>query len=144
MLDSNDFVLPINEYLYMLSYIILQIEKVLKDEVCWSCINSHSRSRCFNAAGDIGPAIDLLAFLFVLGIAVGHMLGTKDGDNRVTRFGDGAVRGGWLGFLVGVIMIASSPSAAQMDFSAIMPAFAVAALTPLYGYFLKLISMQID
>ena len=98
----------------------------------------------FNAAGDIGPAIDLLAFLFVLGIAVGHMLGTEDGDNRVTRFGDGAVRGGWLGFLVGVIMIASSPSAAQMDFSAIMPAFAVAALTPLYGYFLKLISMQVD
>ena len=98
----------------------------------------------FNAAGDIGPAIDLLAFLFVIGIAIGHMLGSKDGDNRVTRFGDGAVRGGWLGFLVGIIMIASSPSAAQMDFSAIMPAMAVATLTPLYGYFLKLISMQID
>ena len=98
----------------------------------------------FNAAGDIGPAIDLLAFLFVIGIAIGHMLGSKDGDDRVTRFGDGAVRGGWLGFLVGIIMIASSPSAAQMDFSAIMPALAVAALTPLYGYFLKLISMQID
>ena len=62
----------------------------------------------FNAAGDIGPAIDLLAFLFVIGIAIGHMLGSKDGDNRV-RFGDGAVRGGWLGFLVGIIMIASSP-----------------------------------
>ncbi len=98
----------------------------------------------FNAAGDIGPAIDLLAFLFVLGIAIGHMLGTKDGDNRVIRFGDGAVRGGWLGFLVGVVMIASSPSAAQMDFSAIMPAIAVATLTPLYGYFLKLVSMQLD
>ena len=98
----------------------------------------------FNAAGDIGPAIDLLAFLFVLGIAIGHMLGSKDGDNRVTRFGDGAVRGGWLGFLVGIIMIASSPAATQMDFAAIMPAMAVAALTPLYGYFLKLISMQID
>ena len=98
----------------------------------------------FNAAGDIGPAIDLLALLFVIGIAIGHMLGSKDGDNRITRFGDGAVRGGWLGFLVGVIMIASSPSAAQMDFSAMMPALAVAALTPLYGYFLKIISMQID
>ena len=98
----------------------------------------------FNAAGDISPAIDLLAFLFVIGIAVGHMLGSKDGDNRVTRFGDGAVRGGWLGFLVGIIMIASSPSAAQMDFSAMMPALAVAALTPLYGYFLKIISMQIE
>ena len=98
----------------------------------------------FNAAGDTGPAIDLLAFLFVIGIPIGHMLGSKDGDNRVTRFGDGAIRGGWLGFLVGIIMIASSPSAAQMDFSAMMPALAVAALTPLYGYFLKLISMQID
>ena len=98
----------------------------------------------FYAAGDISPAIDLLAFLFVMGIAIGHMLGSKDGDNRVTRFGDGAVRGGWLGFLVGIIMIASSPSAAQMDFSAMMPALAVAALTPLYGYFLKIISMQID
>ena len=60
----------------------------------------------FNAAGDIGPAIDLLAFLFVLGIAVNAR--DKDGDNRVTRFGDGAVRGGWLGFCR-VIMIASSP-----------------------------------
>ena len=63
------------------------------------------------------------------------MLGAKDGDNWVTRFGDGAIRGGCLGFLVGVIMIVRSPSAAQMDFSAIMPAFAVVALTPLYGYF---------
>ena len=29
----------------------------------------------FNAAGDIGPAI-------------GHMLGAKDGDYQLTRFGD--------------------------------------------------------
>ena len=63
------------------------------------------------------------------------MLGAKDGDNRVTRFGDGAIRGGWLGFLVGMVRKASSPYAAQMDFSAIMPAFAVPALAPLYGYF---------
>ena len=71
----------------------------------------------------------------MLGIAIGHMLGAKNGDNRVTRFGDGAIRGGWLGFLVGIVVIASSPSAAQMDFSAIMPAFSVVALTSLYGYF---------
>ena len=42
----------------------------------------------FNAVGDIGPATDLLAFSFVVGIAIGHMLGSKDGDNRVIRFGD--------------------------------------------------------
>ena len=84
----------------------------------------------FNAPGDKGPATDFLAFLFVLGITIGHMLGSNDGDNRVTRFGNGAVPGGWLGFPVGVIMITSSKSAVQMDFSAIMNAVAVAALAP--------------
>ena len=80
----------------------------------------------------------------MLGIAIDHMLGAKGGDNRVTRFGDRAIRGGWLGFLVSIVMMESSLSAAQMDFSDIMPAFAVVALTPFYGYFLKLASMQID
>ena len=45
------------------------------------------------------------------------------------------IRGGWLGFLVSIVMMESSLSAAQMDFSDIMPAFAVVALTPFYGYF---------
>ena len=52
----------------------------------------------------------------MLGIAIGHMLGAKDGDNRVTRFGDRAIRGGWLRFLIGIVMMESSLSAAQMNF----------------------------
>ena len=48
----------------------------------------------FNAAGDIGPAINLFSSVFVLGIAIGHMLGAKDGDNQLTRFGDRGIRGG--------------------------------------------------
>ena len=48
----------------------------------------------FNAAGDIGPAINLFSSVFVLGIAISQMLGAKDGDNQLTRFGDGAIRGG--------------------------------------------------
>ena len=31
-----------------------------------------------------------------------------------------------------------------MNFSNIMPALAVALLAPLYGYFLKIITMQLD
>ena len=89
----------------------------------------------FNAAGDIGPAIDLLCLIFVPLIAIGHMLGAKDGDNQITRFGDGVIRVSLLGFLVGIVLVASSLSAAQMDFSVLMPAFAVVALTPIYGCF---------
>ena len=77
-------------------------------------------------------------------VAVGHALGAKDGENKITRFGDGCVRGGWLGFLVGVSLIAGTDFAARMDFSMIMPAMAVALLAPLYGYFFKIITMQLE
>ena len=94
--------------------------------------------------GGLERAIDLLSFIFVIGVGIGHAFGTKDGDNKVTRFGDGCVRGGWLGLLVGITLIAGTDYAAQMDFSSIMPALAVALLAPLYGYFLKIITMQLD
>lgn len=94
--------------------------------------------------GGLERAVDLLSFIFVVGVGIGHAFGKKDGDNTVTRFGDGCVRGGWLGLLVGVTLIAGTDYAAQMDFSSIMPALAVALLAPLYGYFIKIITMQLD
>ena len=94
--------------------------------------------------GGLGQAIDLLSLIFVIGVGVGHAFGTKDGDSTITRFGDGCVRGGWLGLLVGITLMAGTDYAAQMDFSNIMPALAVALLTPLYGYFMKIITMQLD
>mgnify|MGYP006117324305 FL=1 len=98
----------------------------------------------FMSAGALAPAIDLMALVVVVAVGVGHVFGAKDGENRITRFGDGCVRGGWLGLLIGVIVILNVNAAAQMDFTMIIPAMAVAWLTPLYGYFFKLISMQLD
>jgi uncharacterized membrane protein len=94
--------------------------------------------------GGLDKAIDLMSLIFVIGVAVGHALGAKDGENKITRFGDGCVRGGWLGFLVGVSLIAGSDIAAAMEFGSLMPAMAVALLTPLYGYFFKIITMQLE
>ena len=94
--------------------------------------------------GGLERALDLLSIIFVIGVGLGHTLGAKDGESKVTRFGDGCVRGGWLGLIVGITLIAGTDYAAQMDFSAIMPALAVALLAPLYGYFIKIITMQLD
>ena len=94
--------------------------------------------------GGLERAVDLLSLIFVIGVGIGHAFGTKDGYNIITRFGDGCVRGGWLGLLVGVTLIAGTDYAAQMDFSTVMPALAVALLAPLYGYFIKIITMQLD
>jgi len=38
--------------------------------------------------------MDLFSSVFVPGLAIGHMLGAKDFDNQLTRFGDRAIRGG--------------------------------------------------
>ena len=94
--------------------------------------------------GGLERAVDLLSLIFVIGVGIGHAFGTKDGDNTVTRFGDGSDRGGWLGLLEGITLIAGTDYAATMDFSNIMPALAVALLAPLYGYFIKIITMQLD
>ena len=94
--------------------------------------------------GGLDKAIDLMSLIFVIGVAVGHALGAKDGENKITRFGDGCVRGGWLAFLMGVSLKAGSDIAAAMDFGSLMPAMAVALLPPLYGYFFKIITMQLE
>ena len=65
-----------------------------KDEVSRAYSKVEVVFCAFTAAGDIGPAINLFSSVFVLGIAISQMLGAKDGDNQLTRFGDGAIRGG--------------------------------------------------
>ena len=94
--------------------------------------------------GGLVKAMDLMSLIFVLGLAIGHALGANTGENVITRFGDGCVRGGWLGFLIGIALIAGSEQAAVMNVSHLMAALAIALLTPLYGYFFKIITMQLD
>ena len=65
--------------------------------------------------GGISPFIDTVALIFVLGIGIGHALGAKDGESKITRFGDGSIRGGWLGLLMGLVLIAGTDGAAPMS-----------------------------
>ena len=79
----------------------------------------------------------MMTLVFVLAIGVGYGFKAKEDEKIITRFGNGCVRGGWLGLLAGVIVIMNVDAAAQMDFSIILPAMAVAWLTPIYGCFLN-------
>ena len=65
--------------------------------------------------GAIFPFIDTMALIFVLGIGIGHALSAKDGESKITRFGDGSIRGGWLGLLMGLVLIAGTDGAAPMS-----------------------------
>ena len=97
------------------------------------------------AAATVGIHLyfDILSFLFVLGGAVGFLVMKNKPENHLHNFGQGAVYFGWLGTAVGLIAITGTPSFVWGDVEKLGPALAVAMLTVLYGYSLKLVTIAL-
>ena len=85
--------------------------------------------------------LDINSALFVLGGATGFLVLKKDPGNRIKNFGQGAVYFGWLGALIGLIAITGNRFMVWGDVEKMGPALAVAILTILYGYTIKLITI---
>ena len=85
--------------------------------------------------------IDLNSALFVLGGATGFLVFKKNSGNHIKNFGQGAVYFGWLGTLIGLITNTENRFMVWGDIEKIGPALAVAMLTILYGYTIKLITL---
>ena len=94
--------------------------------------------------GNIGQYIDFPSFLVVVVVAVLFAAAAQGEESVVQKFGNGAVRAGWLGSIIGIIAIFRSDGFASGDMSKIGMALAVCSLTILYGYFLKLGAMILD
>ena len=94
--------------------------------------------------GNIGQYIDFPSFLVVVVVAVLFAAAAQGEESVVQKFGNGAVRAGWLGSIIGIIAIFGSDYFASGDMSKIGTALAVCSLTILYGYFLKLGAMILD
>lgn len=73
-------------------------------------------------------------FIVVIG-AIGYGLASDNGQSWAKNFSDGAVRFGWVGTIIGCLMIGHNVTADF--FTEIGPAVSVAILTVLYGYMLK-------
>ena len=84
--------------------------------------------------------IDLNSALFVLGGATGFLVMKNDPSKHILNFGQGAVYFGWLGTLIGLIAIAGNRFLVWGDIDKMGPALAVAMLTILYGYIIKLVT----
>ena len=87
--------------------------------------------------------IDINAALFVLGGATGFLVFKKDSGNHIKNFGQGAVYFGWLGTLVGLIAITGSRIMVWGDLEKMGPALAIAMLTILYGYTIKMVTIAL-
>ena len=85
--------------------------------------------------------IDINSALFVLGGATGFLVFKKSSGDHIKNFGQGAVYFGWLGTLVGLIAITGNRFMVWGDVEKMGPALAVALLTLLYGYIIKIVTI---
>ena len=87
--------------------------------------------------------IDINAALFVSGGASGFVVFKKASGNHIKNFGQGAVYFGWLGTLIGLIAITGNRFMVWGDVEKMGPALAVAMLTILYGYIIKMVTIAL-
>ena len=86
---------------------------------------------------------DILSLLFVLGGAIGFLIMNGNLGSHMKNFAVGAVYFGWLGALVGLIVITGNRFMVWGDVEKMGPALAVVMLTILYGYIIKLVTIAL-
>ena len=87
--------------------------------------------------------IDINSALFVLGGATGFLVFKKNSGNHIKNFGQGAVYFGWIGTLVGLIAFTNKIFMVWGDVEKTGQALALAMLTILYGYTIKLVTIAL-
>ena len=89
---------------------------------------------------DYNKFIDLPSLLLVIGGSLGYVLAKGKSSNFIKNFGDGSVYMGWIGLMIGIVMIGNHHS----NTANIGPTLSVAFLPIFYGYFIKLITTGLE
>ena len=92
----------------------------------------------------VSQYIDLNSLIVVIVIGALFAAAAKGEESLVQKFGNGAVRAGWLGSIIGIIAVFGSDGFAAGDLSMLGSAMAVCSLTVFYGYFFKIGAMILD
>ena len=90
----------------------------------------------------VGIFMDMPSLIIVvLGALIYSFSAGGDTIDRLDNFGFGAVRMGWIGFIIGIVLMANRKMILDMElFSS---AFAVAILPIFYGYLFQIITNMI-
>ena len=84
--------------------------------------------------------LDLPSMLIVIGGALGYVLAKGKSKHFIKNFGDGSVYMGWIGLMIGLIMIGNHHANTEN----LWPAFSIAFLPIFYGYLIKLITVGLE
>ena len=92
------------------------------------------------ASIDHNKFLDLPSMLIVVGGALGYVLAKGKSKHFIKNFGDGSVYMGWIGLMIGLIMIGNHHANTEN----LWPAFSIAFLPIFYGYLIKLITVGLE
>ena len=84
--------------------------------------------------------LDLPSMLIVVGGALGYVLAKGKSKHFIKNFGDGSVYMGWIGLMIGLIMIGNHHANTEN----LWPSFSIAFLPIFYGYLIKLITVGLE
>ena len=92
--------------------------------------------------GDVFALIDLNSMIIVLGLTLIGTISSSIGSRTqiiFRNFGNFSIMAGWVGLLIGLILILNNINLSDLD--KLGSALAVAILPPFYGYLFKFCSM---
>ena len=99
---------------------------------------------CYAASKEVGSYlifIDIPSTIIVVIIALAYSFNKT---NKIKSFGDGAVYGGWLGFLIGLISMSADFAFNQLNTKDFLSANSVLWLVVFYGYCIKVLMKILD
>ena len=99
---------------------------------------------CYAASKEVGSYlifIDFPSAIIVLIIALAYSFNKT---NKIKSFGTGAVYGGWLGFLIGLISMSVDFALNQLNTKDFLSANSVLWLVVFYGYCIKVLMKILD
>tara|TARA_B100001989_G_C24330043_1_gene359515 strand:- start:174 stop:542 length:369 start_codon:yes stop_codon:yes gene_type:complete len=99
---------------------------------------------CYAASKEVGSYlifIDIPSIIIVVIIALAYSFNKT---NKIKSFGDGAVYGGWLGFLIGLISMSADFALNQLNTKDFLSASSVLWLIVCYGYCIKVLMKILD
>ena len=99
---------------------------------------------CHAASKEVGSYlifIDFPSAIIVVTIALAYSLNKA---NKIKSFGAGAVYGGWLGFLIGLISMSADFAFNQLNTKDFLAANSVLWLVVFYGYCIKVLIKILD
>ena len=99
---------------------------------------------CYSASKGVGSYLIFIDFPSAIIVIIIALAYSFNKSNKIKSFGDGAVYGGWLGFLIGLISMSADFAFNQLNTKDFLLANSVLWLIVLYGYCIKVLMKILD